>query len=95
MTKYLHKSFSSAPATEAYRENFDRIFRGRHATQGDPAGRDSSTGAHETPIPDFLPLDAQVRILRAACQAALDDGADSSSQLTEALRLTTPKQEGT
>ncbi len=41
--KYTQKSFSSAPSSQAYRDNFDRIFRGKkepcsvhpHATGGE------------------------------------------------------------
>lgn len=30
---YVKKSFSSQPATDEYRDNYDRIFRGRPAPQ--------------------------------------------------------------
>jgi len=53
MTKFGQKSFSVGVGSDAYRENYDRIFRSRHADHGqalaDGEPEDAGCGCTDSP----------------------------------------------
>lgn len=84
MTKFMQKSFSSGPASDAYRENYDRIFGKKSIVQ-----KDTEPGEYPS-VPDDLKDRIKQLHLDGDVAWEAGDKSKSSALHDEAFRLAEP-----